>query len=444
MFRTETFKGSKLALAFAALALVAAAMVGVAASPAKAEAVTLPYTESAEIYGTDWYYDTPWCQPGEAGWYDQEGWKDFYTNRNGASKLYSITVSQASKVSIALTNRHMYYDSSVTIAGVEAPQVFVVKKASTGGVNTDGTWTSVSSWVVESDNATTVSLKKGSYAIFVYAGRYADDANTVRSFDYTYDIAIKNVTPNATSVTLKTTSKTMTVKGTYVLLKSKTPTISKGITWTSSNKNIATVDSTGKVTAKNLGKCTVKAKCANGKVKSCTIIVNKKNAGAILKGSTKSLRTSAKYATGYKTGKWSSSNKSIATVTSKGTVKGVKAGSCKIYLKTKARTYTFTVTVKDKVSGKVVGLVKDGTTNYCCLTLTNNTAKKVTYVEATISEYNSKGSLITKMKCKYNESPILAHSTATDLSVAVNSNAKTCKIKVTYAKFSDGTSWTNK
>ncbi|MBR1744043.1 MAG: Ig-like domain-containing protein [Lachnospiraceae bacterium] len=48
--------------------------------------------------------------------------------------------------------------------------------------------------------------------------------------------------------------------------------------------------------------------------------------------------------------KWSSENKKIATVSQKGVVKGIKAGRTKIKAKVLKKTYTCTVTVKEKAS----------------------------------------------------------------------------------------------
>ncbi len=49
--------------------------------------------------------------------------------------------------------------------------------------------------------------------------------------------------------------------------------------------------------------------------------------------------------------KWTSGNRKIATVSSKGKVKGIKAGTVKIKAKVNKKTYTCKVTVKKKVSG---------------------------------------------------------------------------------------------
>ena len=69
---------------------------------------------------------------------------------------------------------------------------------------------------------------------------------------------------------------------------------------------------------------------------------------------------------------WSSSNKKIATVTSKGVVKGVKAGSCKVTAKNKktGKSYTCKVTVKalkNLVNEGDVGINQEEKAIYICI-----------------------------------------------------------------------------
>ena len=52
-----------------------------------------------------------------------------------------------------------------------------------------------------------------------------------------------------------------------------TSNVNKGITWTSSNNSVATVDGSGRVTAKGNGNATITAKTANGKTAQCQIQV---------------------------------------------------------------------------------------------------------------------------------------------------------------------------
>ena len=112
------------------------------------------------------------------------------------------------------------------------------------------------------------------------------------------------------------------------------------VTWTSSSKKVATVSATGLVTAKGKGKTTITVQSADGKKKAkCTITVtspvtgisvNKKSA-AINKGKTLSLKANvAPKDAGNKKVTWRSSNPAVATVTSKGKVKGTGRGTATI------------------------------------------------------------------------------------------------------------------
>ena len=75
----------------------------------------------------------------------------------------------------------------------------------------------------------------------------------------------------AAKISLSATSKTITVGKTTTLKMSGT---SKKVVWTSSNKNIATVSSKGKVKGIKAGTCTIKAK-VGGKIYKCKVIVRK-------------------------------------------------------------------------------------------------------------------------------------------------------------------------
>ena len=117
----------------------------------------------------------------------------------------------------------------------------------------------------------------------------------------------------------------------------------KGVTWKSSNKKVATVNSKGVVTMKKKSggksvtitatakdgskvKATYKIKSMKGKVTKVTISGKKSvKAGKTLKltGKVKATKSANKKL------KWTSSNKKYATVTSSGKVKALKAGKGK-------------------------------------------------------------------------------------------------------------------
>lgn len=92
--------------------------------------------------------------------------------------------------------------------------------------------------------------------------------------------------------------------------------------------------------------------------------------------------------------KWSTSNKSIATVTSKGKVTAKKAGSVTITAKYDAKKYTCKVTVKSSEGSVEVYLTETGTKYHCknnCGTTDTSKTTKVTEEEAIALGYTKCG-----------------------------------------------------
>ena len=126
--------------------------------------------------------------------------------------------------------------------------------------------------------------------------------------------------------------KTLTLKATVT--PSDLP--DKSVTWKSSNKNVATVTSAGKVKGIKAGTATITCTSkATGAKATCKVTVGyvklNKTEAVINKGKTLTLKA-AVYPSTLKDRSviWKSSNKNVATVTSKGKVKGVKAGTATI------------------------------------------------------------------------------------------------------------------
>ena len=145
----------------------------------------------------------------------------------------------------------------------------------------------------------------------------------------------------------------------------------KSIIWSSSNTKVATVSSTGKVTAVETGTAVITAKSASGdKLATCSVVVisvvnnvslNKSNI-TIKEGEIATLVATITPAdAANKLVTWSSSNKNVATVDSAGKVTAVGAGTATITVKTKdgGKTAVCKVTVKTPVTGVSITNKKD-------------------------------------------------------------------------------------
>ncbi len=123
------------------------------------------------------------------------------------------------------------------------------------------------------------------------------------------------------------------------------------LTYTSSNKKVATVDKKGKVTGKAYGTAKITVKSSNGKKTTCTVkvvpkVTLKKTKASIAVNGTTTIAVKS-LIKGDKVKSYKSADTKIATVNKKGKVTGKKAGTTTITVTTKkGGTATFTVTVK--------------------------------------------------------------------------------------------------
>lgn len=156
------------------------------------------------------------------------------------------------------------------------------------------------------------------------------------------------------------TKKVYVVAGKSVKVKATmTPSnTTDKVTWSTSNKKVATVKK-GKITAKKkTGKATITAKTTSGKKTTLTVYVVKKAKKSISiklnkktltlkKGKQYNLKATVKPSKSTDTLKWKSSNKKVASVDAFGTVVGKKKGKAKITVTTTSgKKYTCKVTVK--------------------------------------------------------------------------------------------------
>ena len=197
-------------------------------------------------------------------------------------------------------------------------------------------------------------------------------AKNIGSCDLIITTSYKKITKKLTinvsdieisSISLNYTNKTLYVGNKLVLIASINPnnaTIDKTISWSSSDKNIATVDSNGNVVAKKTGTTTITAKTSNEKKATCNITVienpveafaialNKDSATLYVNQSLSLTAVITPSNTTDKTISWSSSDKNIATVDSNGNVVAKKTGTATITAKTSnGKKATFSLSVKN-------------------------------------------------------------------------------------------------
>lgn len=173
------------------------------------------------------------------------------------------------------------------------------------------------------------------------------------------------VVKSATGVKLDKASITINVGKSSTITPTVLPkdaTI-KTVYWTSSNYDVANVDSAGKVVAKAPGYAVITAKTKDGSYTAKTEVLviqpvtsvklNKTSAYLNLNASMTLVPTVSPSDASIKSVTWSSSDPSIATVSSSGVVTGIKKGTVTITCKTTngAKTATCKISVVKRVTG---------------------------------------------------------------------------------------------
>ena len=164
---------------------------------------------------------------------------------------------------------------------------------------------------------------------------------------YSVNVVSGTVKTKALSVTSVKNKKLTLAKGkTHTLKAERKPfTSTQKLTYTSSDKKVATVSSAGKIKAVAPGKATITVKSGSKSVKiTVTVpgIANVKTSVSVKKNKTLTLNPKI-YGIAEKV-TYTSSNKKVATVTAKGKIKGIKKGTAKITIQ--AGSYKTTVKVK--------------------------------------------------------------------------------------------------
>ena len=155
---------------------------------------------------------------------------------------------------------------------------------------------------------------------------------------------------SAASVKLNKTKIVLVVGQTYNLKVSGTKITPQ---WSSSNKKIVSVTKKGVVKGLRKGTATITAKIGK-KTYKCKVTVESPKLSSTKKTVTAGTSFTLKLNGTKQTVKWYTSNKKIATVSKKGVVKTLRAGSVKITAKVGGKSYVCRVTVKAKPAAPVV------------------------------------------------------------------------------------------
>lgn len=173
-----------------------------------------------------------------------------------------------------------------------------------------------------------------------------------------FKVTVQKAAVKTTKITTTTKSLTLAKGATYKKLASSiavTPVTSKEkVTYSSSNKKVATVSSKGVIKAKKAGTAKITVKSGSKKVVvtvKVTGVKTTKLSGVpatkkISKGKSFKIKAAATPKNTDEKITFKSSNKKVATVTSKGVVKGLKKGTATITVQSGSKKMTCKVTVK--------------------------------------------------------------------------------------------------
>lgn len=241
---------------------------------------------------------------------------------NGTTVYCNVTVTQAA------TGLTLNFEEKTIVVGEKFTIKATVQPSDASSLNV--TWSSSNSKVISlSSTGTVEGLARGASVITC----------TTADGKFSATCVVEVIEP-VTSIKLSKTSYKLGVGKSYTLKATVTSNAATNpkVTWVSSNKSIATVDSKGKVTAKKLGYVTITAKAQDksGEEASCEIRIVRavtsvsisRTSVTVVEGRTVSLKATIRPTNAtYKTANWQSSDEEVAIVSPSGVITGLKEGT---------------------------------------------------------------------------------------------------------------------
>lgn len=254
----------------------------------------------------------------------------------------------------------------------------------------------------------------------IYNGKSWKDSDVIQSMTQKFtsaaltdeDLGIYHMKVNTKSVVLRAGQSTSAVKVTNATSSFRV------VAWYSANTSIARVNAQGRITAgKKTGstyitivmstgeKTKVKVTVQNGTVRT-NAIYGLKTKYTVTKGKTLTLRPVLSPVTSQERITYSSSNENVATVSSKGVIKGIKTGTARITVKSGSKKVTITVIVPkvstQKISGinSAITLLRGKTSQLKPKLSPSNSDDKISYStsDSKVVTVNAKGVITAKRK----------------------------------------------
>lgn len=219
-----------------------------------------------------------------------------------------------------------------------------------------GAGDSVVSWTSSNPKAVKVDASGKITAQKKAGGKSATITVTLASgLTQNVTVKVQKSAVNATKISVPTKKLTLEKGAKYSVVPVITPitTLNK-VSYSSSNKKVATVSKNGVITAKKSGKAKITVKCGKKKVTITVTVPKTKPTGItnipaakiLKKGKSTTLKAKLVPASAEAKITYKSSNKKVATVSSKGKVKAKKKGTAVIKIKAGSIVTTCVITVK--------------------------------------------------------------------------------------------------
>ena len=206
------------------------------------------------------------------------------------------------------------------------------------------TWNSTNPNAVTVDNGVVTAVGEGSSTVTATVGE------KVATINYTVRIPLESITINGDETLSKNEEKTLTV--TY---NPTNTTDNKTVDWESSNPEIVSIDSTGKITGKKGGTAKITATVGNVKAeKEVKVVVPIESVSlsgddSILKGESKRLTATInpEDTTDDKTITWSSDDENVLFIDQNGQMRGIKEGTANVKAVVAGKETTKQITVNE-------------------------------------------------------------------------------------------------